>query len=70
MSNHKSSQIPEGTLWKAETVLRRCGISYSTLNRRVNDATSDFPKPRRDGTRIRRWRASEVLEWIEKKGEK
>jgi predicted DNA-binding transcriptional regulator AlpA len=68
MNNHKPTGYPEGTMWDSATVMRRLGISRTTLDRRLANPTDNFPLPIRVGPRLLRWEASKVLAWIEAKG--
>jgi predicted DNA-binding transcriptional regulator AlpA len=68
MNKYKPSGYPDGTLWDSATMLRRIGISRTTLDRRLADKASDFPRPLRVGPRLLRWEAAKVLAWIESKG--
>ena len=44
-------------------VLEACDFSRTTLYRLLR--ASDFPRPIRLTSRIRRWRRSDVVEWLE-----
>ena len=68
MNGHKPAVYPEGTVWRAATIVRRLDVHARTLDRMVK--RGEFPQPIRIGIRIRGWRAVDVLAWIEARGER
>ena len=50
-------------LLKVDEIALICGMSKSTIYRRVADGS--FPAPIRVGVRAARWRRSEINQWIE-----
>ena len=59
----KTTQTP--ALIRRPEVLRRCGISNTTLHRLIH--ADDFPAPIQLGPRAVAWVESEINEWIEQR---
>ena len=59
----------EEKLMKARDVAEMLSMSLQATYRFIRE-TEDFPEGINLGVRIKRWKRSEVLEWIEKRGDK
>lgn len=60
-----SDTSSQSTLLRRPEVLRRCGISNSTLHRLIN--AGDFPTPIQISPRAVAWIEEEVTVWIEQR---
>ncbi|SHL26253.1 helix-turn-helix transcriptional regulator [Halomonas caseinilytica] len=60
-----SDASSQSTLLRRPEVLRRCGISNSTLHRLIN--AGDFPAPIQLGPRAVAWIEEEITAWIEQR---
>lgn len=60
-----TTQLQRPSLIRRPEVLRRCGISNSTLHRRV--CAGDFPAPVPLGSASVAWVESEIDTWIERR---
>ncbi|SOC51008.1 transcriptional regulator, AlpA family [Chromohalobacter canadensis] len=60
-----SDASSQSTLLRRPEVLRRCGISNSTLHRLIN--AGDFPAPIQLSPRAVAWIEEEITAWIEQR---
>ena len=61
MTQQRQDGPPDRSMRRHE-VERRCGLSTTTIYRKMADGT--FPRPRRVGARAVRWLESEIERWL------
>jgi len=59
----EAALIPDALL-TVETVAQIVGVKPRTVWEWAQEARDGFPKPKRYGRKLTRWRAGDVMEWL------